>query len=631
MFFIFPQLNWKTRITLLRLSAFVACAAFLLAGCSRDLPQLPPSIPQPPTTPLPALPPTPEKHIPTVMPPPPSPPTTNDNPIVQAVPAINPPHSLEELVFHSDVIARANLLMAEPVALLSEDSVHIVSGKQEVVKGKFNPYFRFRFEVLEYLKGEGDDELAVVVYAGPTGDAFVVREEDFEEVQRNAELTFSHWRDARWDDREALIFLKHSDWNFVGEDSDYMEFASRYLTPNIHQYAISSAHTKAWLPSALPGSGVLGKGENALSRADVAEARYLTEVPRSIETLHASGLVGATAFTSDASVAISGIEQIMKDNEELLAKGRDTPDYEDCVRDMFRFDAEYRQWPPEPYIIEQQIASGRPAGHPVWPAPDRYDGTNYYARWWTTGPDSDLFIYKLIDDPDNDPTTGYAWQEQTTRPVPQGVYKVYYKAQPAEWVPCGYNPEADSEFRQGVITVTAPAGTLHEAFFDPVGIGDAVGADGESGVLKPASFTLDDSDTTIRRIDWRDGQVRMSLSPRISLPDHHIDFIALDGSVSLRLDFDDAMEVADADGGQSLVWGVCSQPWQPGDLLMLRISQSPADLAGVTFNADCAPAATSEPTASPTPEVMPTHTPVPTSIPAPVPTPVDTITPTPTP
>ena len=587
----FSQLHWKAAITFLTIIALVVCAAFLLAGCDREQSptQLPVPTPLLPATSTPAPTAVLAEHIPTVAPPPPpAPPAPDSGWMAQGVFAINPPISMEELTFHSDVIVRANLLSAEPVALLSEDWTSIVSGKPEVVKGSYNPYFKFRFEVLEYVKGEDSDELAVLVDVGPRSDVIYVQEESFEEVQRKAELFFSHWRDASWDDREAIIFLKRSNWQFVGDDTDYMEFASRGFTPSIHQYDINSAHTKAWLPSVLPGIGKTIKIGKVLGSADAAEPRYLTDVPRSIEMLQANGLVGATAFSSDASIAISGIERIMGDNEELMAKGQGIPGYEDCIRASFFFDAKYRQNPLKPYTIERQLASGRPAGHPVWPFPSEHEGAAYYERWWTTGPDSDLFIYKL-DDPDNDPTTGYTWQEQTTRPVPQGTYRIFYDDQPAEWVPCDYNPEAGSEFRQGVITVTAPTGTLHEAFFDPVALGDAVGADGGSGVLKPASFAFDGSDAAIRRIDWLDGQVRMSFSPRIALPDHHIDFIALDGSVSLRLDFDDAVEVVDADGKETLAWGVCSQPWQPGDLLMLRISESPANLAGVTFHADCAP------------------------------------------
>ena len=37
----------------------------------------------------------------------------------------------------------------------------------------------------------------------------------------------------------------------------------------------------------------------------------------------------------------------------------------------------------------------------------------------------------------------------------------------------------------------------------------------------------------------------MELEPSVSLAGHHADFIALDGSVSLRLDFDDASETVE--------------------------------------------------------------------------------------
>ena len=69
--------------------------------------------------------------------------------------------------------------------------------------------------------------------------------------------------------------------------------------------------------------------------------------------------------------------------------------------------------------------------------------------------------------------------------------------------------------------------------------------------------------------------------------DHHIDFLALDASVALRLDVDDA--TATTSGGvTTLSWHVCDRPWSAGDKLMLRISSSPPDLTGVTNDEKCA-------------------------------------------
>ena len=61
----------------------------------------------------------------------------------------------------------------------------------------------------------------------------------------------------------------------------------------------------------------------------------------------------------------------------------------------------------------------------------------------------------------------------------------------------------------------------------------------------------------------------MELAPRVSLEDHVIiDFIALDGSVSLSLDFDEAVMNR---GSGALTWKMLDQPWKAGEKLMIRI------------------------------------------------------------
>ena len=151
-----------------------------------------------------------------------------------------------------------------------------------------------------------------------------------------------------------------------------------------------------------------------------------------------------------------------------------------------------------------------------------------------------------------------------------------------------------------VITAVAPEDAVHEAFFDPVTIGAAVGADTTDGVLKPKSFSLGEGTTTVslEKTTWESGRVIMELEPSVSLAGHHADFIALDGSVSLRLDFDDALEIVNG-AKRTLIWNVCTQPWQSGDLLMLRISESPLDLTGATSE-PCPPPAPQNLTASST-------------------------------
>ncbi|MDE2716607.1 MAG: hypothetical protein OXI33_06270, partial [Chloroflexota bacterium] len=60
------------------------------------------------------------------------------------------------------------------------------------------------------------------------------------------------------------------------------------------------------------------------------------------------------------------------------------------------------------------------------------------------------------------------------------------------------------------VNVTAPNGTLHEAFFDPVTDGSAIAADSSNGILKPASFTdVNTASATLQRIAWASGTVKV--------------------------------------------------------------------------------------------------------------------------
>ena len=140
-------------------------------------------------------------------------------------------------------------------------------------------------------------------------------------------------------------------------------------------------------------------------------------------------------------------------------------------------------------------------------------------------------------------------------------------------MPCNYVLS-----HEWTVVANAPDGVLHEAFFDPVTVGNAVAADSEDGTLKPALFTgANGATTTIERIAWEPGTgatgtVQMRLSPHTGIAGHAVDFIALGGSVSLSLDVADA--TVDA-ANNTLSWPVVSQPWQNGDELMVRIREAP--------------------------------------------------------
>ena len=81
---------------------------------------------------------------------------------------------------------------------------------------------------------------------------------------------------------------------------------------------------------------------------------------------------------------------------------------------------------------------------------------------------------------------------------------------------CDGVPELVKTRNEVIVTVTPPPNTLHEAFFDPVTIGTGVGADSSNGVLKPNSFTVDGTSTSITGLKWESGSVVLTLSPYVS-------------------------------------------------------------------------------------------------------------------
>ena len=318
--------------------------------------------------------------------------------------------------------------------------------------GQQRPVFVFRFRIVEYLKGSGDDELTVNLIAespdGPfagyryVSSASPTPTPDAEDALRTAKSRLAQ-RDARWDNREALIFLNPS--TIPGESGAY-EFAGRHATTVLYDYAITSEYNRAWLPATAPSKGAVADAviDSALASS---EPHYLTGEPFDAGQLQAPGVVAESVSppeSSAAAISLSGIKSLIQANEVMLAKGEGVPGYEECVKEMFEFNSTYKEALPDPYIIERHIPSGQPEGYKTWPMPSRYVGSPFYSRWWTTGADADLFIFRITEDPDNDPATGYAWDEIATRPIPKGNYNVFDKAQASSWAPCDYNPEADA-------------------------------------------------------------------------------------------------------------------------------------------------------------------------------------------
>ena len=273
------------------------------------------------------------------------------------------------------------------------------------------------------------------------------------------------------------------------------------------------------------------------------------------------------------TMTLSALKTRISNLDTLITADAGVEGYYDCVRSTVYNERYF----PSDYVapmIDVTIGSGLSARTDIDPGRGGKSRADKYHVYSDIGEDAALFETIIVDD-DTDAANGFEGKEVTTRPLPAGKY--IGKFQMRHWTDllCNFQP-SDNNYVGYNVTVTAPAGTLHEAFFDPVTVGTAVKADGSNGVLKPAMFTdVNGASATLERIAWEpevgeSGTVRLQVDPPTGLTDHEVDFIALDGSVSLSLQVANA--TVDA-ANRTLSWAVGSQPWQSGDKLMLRIRE----------------------------------------------------------
>ena len=547
--------------------------------------------------------------------------------------------TLDENIFNADVIA----LVRPPIVTGKSKTIHSEDG----VAPTYRPFVEFQFEVVEYLKGSGGNLLTV---ESPQRHTYLTDNEalllatDSLANRSAASDGLSPIFSAGGDDRGAVIFLRLADdvnaaTGIAGASSQAYYFESPMgpslfdtvsLRPFDQNYIDTSQ--KSWLPIDYASSGKSVAASDGFGDSD---PKFLN--PKPIEDA-----------AEPSELTLEYLRSRIKAVADMLAEGEGVEGYEECV--AFRFEVERSLRAREekdgkpyrlPNVEEGPFDSGLPAGTEVSNS-GIFIGRGY-SRWWYEGRDADLFQVAIVEDgvditPDYVRTrhdvTGYGFSTRVARPLPIGTYQVKLLGQAALGMPCDFY-HRDMEPRTWTFTFEAPDGTLHEAFFDPAAIGGGAGADKSNGVLKPTAFSLaDGTGVSLQSVAWQPSAVEMRLEPHARLAGYHADFIALDGSIALRLDFDDASETGEGES-RALSWPLCVQPWQAGDLLMLRLSESPPDLAGATRDADCV-----SPTATPAPDAptpipatatpdAPADTPTPTEVPATATPAPDTPTPVP--
>ncbi len=479
------------------------------------------------------------------------------------------PTGLDERILRADLIVRATLTS------VSTSTPHLTDagGDMSVNPKDYLSVVEMRFDAHEYLKGDGDDTLVVKLPLG-TMKFYPSAGEAMEAVR--------DWlpkRDTTWDGREAIIFLQ----NPPGSQAESEQSGSSVYVFAVHTfgdglfhdrgtayavhdkyidtYSIRSKKNKVWLPAtSAPASGASGASETSY---------YLEEPPSS-----GTGAPGASGQSSDVpSISLSDLKSRVRTMDELVEEGEGVTGYRRCLQEKYKNIRTIQYMGSEGIRGGESVfaSSGLPAGS-IFNEGRMFGGGpgSKYDRYFFAGPDAHLFEIG-VEDNDTD-ARSYSVVATTTRPLPRGTYEIHYNAQSWLFFPC--NHISDSYLRW-YVHVNPPAGTLHEAFFDPAldTSTSSVGADAANGVLKPSAFSDSGSAaTTISSLEWKSGTVKMNISPHTALDGQVLDFIELDGSVSLSLDAADA--TADS-ANNALSWTVASQPWEDGDKLMLRIRKGP--------------------------------------------------------
>ena len=413
--------------------------------------------------------------------------------------------------------------------------------------GTFRPVLQFNLDVSEYLKGTGPSSIVAVWFYGRAYDTRAGADSRREAILEE--------RDAQWDDREAVFFLV--DGPSVGPSpllSTQPQLANQYVlglgdkySPD-DRYSLHSTRNKRWLPVATSASST-GDGQE-----------FLLDVPPPTET-----------------ITIGDLKRRITEVTAELNGGDGSERYRECVLKKYRYIRNQRNWPEErgnPYglwDLNYSLVSGRPegtvldqreayGGYPDIKVPLRIEGRDSALFDTADGPST-------ASDTDGDgeyDTIKYDEMVQLARPLPAGEYRFDLKEPRPRYAICNFVIS-----NEWTVTVTAPSGTLHELLFDPVTVGSTVAADATNGVLKPTAFTdSNGASATIASLGWESGTVKLEVDPHTVLSGHHMDFIELDGTISLSLDVSNA--TADA-ANDTLSWSVASQPWEDGDKLMVRI------------------------------------------------------------
>ena len=226
-------------------------------------------------------------------------------PLVGSMIAYKGPTSLEERIFASPVIARVRL-----------DSVSSTAEFGTTYRGmKYIAILEFSFSVLEYLKGSGASDIVAVWNAG---QIFDTRQE-----AETALPAIAAARDTQWDDREAIVFLQHSQTYLPStQQAGRFYLSGEHLVGGIpdDDYSLASRGNKLWLPA----EAAVG----APSQPSGDQQRFLLNVPPATGT-------APTITLGEMKARIAAVTAKLND-------GDGSEEYMECVQRTYQYEGDDR-------------------------------------------------------------------------------------------------------------------------------------------------------------------------------------------------------------------------------------------------------------------------------------------------
>ena len=309
--------------------------------------------------------------------------------------------SLGENITEADVIARVTLDTVSK-------TVEGVRTPTEYVSA-----MAFTFDVEEYLKGTGGDQLTAMVI--DLDNWYSTAEE-----ARAGQGALLKQRDTRWDEREAVVFLRKHDRiarkTLTEADRYFLGYIHFYDEPD--GYTVASGNFKMWLPEATGGSA--GRStRSATSTPSTTQKRYLLDDP-----FPAGGAV--TYRASNPTITLGALNSKIASIAAEITAGDGTDAYRDCVLAKYSGDRLTSEGSYGGYEAAYSMISGTIGGDPVGFFTGMGMEPDTYGQYWVDGQDKDLFWVKHHDKRTG-PGNGFFWHRADAfpvRPLPAGTYSI---------------------------------------------------------------------------------------------------------------------------------------------------------------------------------------------------------------